>query len=326
VTQNAGDSCAPISTPTQQRGERLNRRGRFASWPSGRDLLDTAIRIARGHRPPATPIAIERCARPSIERFAELRRAAVPVVLEGLLDDWPARENWTLERLRARFGDRLVPVISTTDGKLVTDVRSGVQFRTIRFGEYIDHLERGDRPDAYLIAHGDTWLPELQDDICPPPYCRNAMWRTTRFWLSSAQTAAPLHRDVAENIFCQLIGRKRFYLYPPSLSPWLYSNPLLSGLPNYSRFDPENPDYERFPLARAVQPIELFVAPGDAVYLPSRWWHQVRSLELSASFNIWWATGALGLTVRAAEFVKKRRNLEIYGLEARLRDSGVLGR
>jgi hypothetical protein len=219
-----------------------------------------------------------------------------------------------------------VPVISTTEGRLVTDVRSGVQFRTMRFGEYVDQLARGDRPDAYLIAHGDTWLPELQDDVCPPPYFRGAIWKTTRFWLGSAQTAAPLHRDVAENIFCQFVGRKRFYLYPPSFTPWLYSNPLLSGLPNYSRFDPENPDYEHFPLARAVRPIELFVEPGDALYLPSRWWHQVRSLELSVSFNIWWAEGALGLAVRAAEFVKKRRNLEIYGLEARLRASGALGR
>jgi ribosomal protein L16 Arg81 hydroxylase len=74
-----------------------------------------------------------------------------------------------------------------------------------------------------------------------------------------------------------------------------------------------------------VQPIELFVEPGDALYIPSRWWHQVRSLDLSVSFNIWWAQGPLGLAVRAAEFVKKLRGLEIYGLEARLRASGAPG-
>jgi lysine-specific demethylase 8 len=267
---------------------------------------------------------VERVARPTVREFTELRRAAVPVVLEGLLDDWPARQNWTLARLRARFGDRLVPVISTTDGRLVTDVRAGVEFRSIRFGEYLDRLESGVRPDAYLIAHGDTWLPELQDDIRVPAYCCTS-WKTTRFWLSAAQTAAPLHRDVAENIFCQFFGRKRFYLYPPSFTPWLYSNPFLSGLPNYSRFDPERADYERFPLAGEVRPIELLVEPGDAVYLPSRWWHQVRSLELSVSFNIWWAKGALAFAVRSAEFVKKLRGLEIYGLEARLRASGALG-
>lgn len=294
--------------------------------PSGRDVLDLVTRAARGFRPPASPTEIARTRRPSLDEFAAIRRAAVPVVIDGLLDDWPARHNWTLESLRARFADRRVPIIPLDDGRMVKSVRSGVQFDTMRFGDYIDCLERGQRPDAYLIAHGGAWLPELQDDICQPPYCGNATWKTTRFWLSSAQTAAPLHRDVAENIFCQLIGRKRFYLYPPGFTPWLYSNPLLSGLPNYSGFDPENPDYERFPLARAVRPIEVHLGPGDAIYLPSRWWHQVRSLELSASFNIWWAQGPLGFAVRAAEYVKKKRRLEIYGLEARLRTSGVVRR
>jgi hypothetical protein len=56
--------------------------------------------------------------------------------------------------------------------------------------------------------------------------------------------------------------------------------------------------------------------PREALYLPSRWWHQVRSLGVSASFNFWWADGPLALVVRAAEWVKKTRKLEINQLPA----------
>jgi hypothetical protein len=130
---------------------------------------------------------------------------------------------------------------------------------------------------------------------------------------------------VAENIYFQLIGRKRFFLYPPAYTPWLYSYPLRSALPNYSRFDPEAPDYDRFPLSRDVQPLEVILEPGDAMYLPSRWWHQVRSLDVSVSFNFWWAYGTLSLAVRAAEYIKRVRNLEVFGLENSHRPSGTLG-
>jgi hypothetical protein len=291
--------------------------------PSTRDIFDAVVRMARRGRPPAR-VTIGHAMRPPLDRFAEFRRDSTPVVLHGLADDWPARSNWSIENLRTRFADRLISVIRTDDGRIRTDVGTGVAFDTIRFGDYLDVLERGERPDSYLIEASGQWLPELSDDVRVPEYCRHAGWRNTRFWLSAAGTSVPLHRDVAENIFFQLVGRKRFFLYPPAASPWLYSNPLGSGLPNYSRFDPERPDYDRWPLSRHVVPAEVVLEPGDALYLPSRWWHQVRSLELSTSFNFWWADGALALVVRAAEFVKRRRRLEIYGLESRLRRTGRL--
>src|SRR6185369_14845378 len=104
---------------------------------------------------------------------------------------------------------------------------------------------------------------------------------------------------------------------------WLYSNSFRSALPNFSQVDPENPDYDRFPLCRDVAPVEVLLGPGDALYLPSRWWHHVRSLEVSTSFNFWFADGLLAYAVKAAEFVKRRRRLEIYGLEAQLTEAAL---
>ena len=280
-------------------------------------MFDGLLRIVRRGRPPAAPI-IERARGPTLDGFAAMRKRSVPVILEGLSDDWPARVNWSLPRLRERFADRRISVIATQQGRLCADVDTGVAFHTRRFGDYLDVLERGERPNGYLVEPGSNWIPELRDDVRVPEFGQNASWQNTRFWLSAANTSAPLHRDLAENLFFQIVGRKRFVLYPPSASPWLYSNPLTSALPNYSRFDPEEPDYDRFPLGREVTPSEVILEPGDSLFLPSRWWHLTRSLDVSASFNFWWAGGALALVVRAAEFVKRKRGLEIYSLDSPL--------
>jgi hypothetical protein len=241
------------------------------------------------------------------------------VLLDGLLDDWSVRDDLTLERLRDRFGDRRLPVLETHGGNLVCDPDTGVSFDTVRFRDYLDRVLAGEPANGYLATPVLGWLPELAADLPVPPYCRDAPWRNLRMWVSAADTAVPLHRDVAQNIFCQLVGRKRFLLYPAAATPWLYSHPFRSALTNYSRFDPERPDYARFPLSREVEPVDVVLGPGDALYLPTRWWHQVRSLDASLSMSFWWAEGLVAVAVRAAELVKRVRGLEIYGLEQRLR-------
>ncbi|HYD47909.1 MAG TPA: cupin-like domain-containing protein [Terriglobales bacterium] len=278
----------------------------------GRDLFDRMMRIGRDC--PAPLATIERVRKPSLAEFFAWKRRRQPLLIDGLSDDWPARRLWTLEQLKQRFGERRMAAIGTEDGSLQANPDSGLPFTVLSFADYIDQLSQGQRPEHYLAAPPDSWLPEMRDDYVVPEYCRDAAWRNSRFWLSAAGMATPLHRDVAENFFFQILGRKRFRLYPPVATPWLYSHPFGSALPNFSRFDPDNPDFERFPLARQARPITVELGPGDALYLPSRWWHQVRSLEVSASINFWWANGGLALAVRAAEWVKRRRGHEIYSL------------
>lgn len=234
-----------------------------------------------------------------------------------MLDDWPGRANLTLARLRERFGDRVVSGSPTRAGRLLSDPRNGLAFETVRLGDYVASLERGDWPEAYLHGPGDTWLPELNEDVQPPECCRAASWRVSRFWLSPPETSSPLHRHGAENIFYQVLGRKRFYLYPPAATPWLYSNGMGSALPNYSRFDADAPDYVRFPLSRLVEPLQVVLGAGDAIYIPSGWWHQVRSLDVSLSWNFFFADGVLALAQRGVELLKRMRGLEIYGLTQR---------
>ena len=58
-----------------------------------------------------------------------------------------------------------------------------------------------------------------------------------------------------------------------------------------SLVDFANPDYEAYPKFRealkAAQVVEL--EPGDAILIPSMWWHHVESLDdMNILINYWW--------------------------------------
>jgi hypothetical protein len=113
-----------------------------------------------------------------------------------------------------------------------------------------------------------------------------------RIWLGSAVTT-PAHFDESNNIACVAAGRRRFTLLPPEQVANLYVGPLdfaPTGTP-ISLVNFREPDFDRFPRFRvalaAAQQAEL--EPGDAIYIPTLWWHHVESLEkYNALINYWW--------------------------------------
>ena len=111
-------------------------------------------------------------------------------------------------------------------------------------------------------------------------------------WLGN-RARVSAHFDLPDNIACVVAGRRRFTLFPPEQVGNLYIGPLdltPAGQP-VSLVDVANPDLVRFPrFAQALdhaQTAELL--PGDAVFIPSQWWHAVEALEpISALVNFWW--------------------------------------
>lgn len=111
-------------------------------------------------------------------------------------------------------------------------------------------------------------------------------------WLGNAVTAAT-HYDNLDGINCMVAGRKRFTFFPPDQLPNLYIGPLdlgPGGQPT-SLVKVSAPDLERYPrFEQALAAAEVAeVEPGDAVYIPNLWWHNVESFEpLNLSVNFWW--------------------------------------
>ena len=257
------------------------------------------------------PMSIERIKAPSLATFQrEFQNRARPVILTGLMDDWPAR-SWTLDVLRERYGHRRVTAVRTRDGQVVHGARDGIPYHSILFGEYLDMLESETLPSYYMVFPISEVLPELMREFVLPEYCRDAAWSRARFWLSAANTGSPLHRDPPDNLYAQIFGRKRFVLFAPEESRNLYPHAMWSGLPDFSRADATRPDYGRFPRMRDARRIECEVGAGEVLYLPRYWWHQVTSLEQSASVSLWWAQGARAALAYAGQAFTKLRRLSL---------------
>jgi lysine-specific demethylase 8 len=254
------------------------------------------------------PFTVERIAPPTPDQFRRrYLEPGRPVVIAGLTDDWNVRRNWTFAGLADRHGHRRIPIAETYDGAVEADTRRGIHYAQVSLGDYVRRLASGDHPGLYLTTSIDRFLPELLDELDVPPYCRDARWRRSRLWMSAPGSLAPLHRDIAPNLFVQLIGKKRFWLY--HREAWLYPHSPFSAVPNFSRFDPEQADFERFPLARRALRVEVVLEPGEVLFLPSLFWHHVRGLERSLSVNFWWAEGWLGRLARAAEIYSRVRKM-----------------
>lgn len=114
----------------------------------------------------------------------------------------------------------------------------------------------------------------------------------SKVWVGTESIAAA-HYDVPSNLACCVLGARRFTLFPPEQIHNLYPGPVepTPGGQVITMVDLKNPDFERFPRVRRALEAAVVVdlQPGDAVYYPSMWWHQVEALSpFNIMINFWW--------------------------------------
>lgn len=272
----------------------------------------TPARAPTDHRPiDIATRPIDRIEVPTPARFRrDYEAPRVPVVLRGLAASWPAMERWSLACLRSEHGDLRVTAARVDRGAVVMDDRLGLAHEELTLGAFLDGLREGAR-DRYVMSPLAALPPELARAAPPPAYCADAPWRDGNLWIGAPGTVSGLHFDVADNLHAVVSGRKRFTLAPPRESAALYPNGPLHGVPNGARVDLEHPDFERFPRLRGARPWAAELEPGDALYIPSLWWHQVRTVGVSVAANFWWASGLRRAAVLTAQWCKRARGVSM---------------
>jgi hypothetical protein len=100
-----------------------------------------------------------------------------------------------------------------------------------------------------------------------------------------------LHCDFLPNLLCLVAGKKHVMLFEPGQIRLLYPYPMHSTVPySISRVNAFHPDYDLFPRFRDAMGLEGLLLPGDALFIPSGWWHQVASTAdpINIAVNFWW--------------------------------------
>lgn len=229
-----------------------------------------------------------------------------PAVIRGLVDDWAlvkaakSSEQDAVEYLISL--DNHTPVYTVVgepqiDGRFFySEDLTGTNFRKTQAAltatlEQLYALRNTPRPHSVAIQAASI------RKIIPNFEHSNSMTLLAKeteptLWLGNRAVVAP-HYDVHENIACVALGRRRFTLFPPEQIANLYIGPTLNapgGVP-ISLVDLRKPDFQKFPkFSQALNASQSAVLePGDAIYIPTPWWHSVESLDtINALVNYWW--------------------------------------
>ncbi|XP_041364031.1 hypoxia-inducible factor 1-alpha inhibitor-like [Gigantopelta aegis] len=245
--------------------------------------------------------------------------------------------HWNEAFLRTHIGDGKFTVFTSDSHKFlyyddkklkfVPNFKPPTRHLEMTFDQFIDKIEDKNNSKWYYLQQGlnDTvgtqivfdfmgfnwsWITEQQ---------KKNGWGTLTsnlLFLGMDGVITPCHYDEQQNFFAQIKGYKRFLLFDQDMFECLYPYPVFHPHDRQSQVDFDNPDFEKFPKFRNLKGLETVLGPGDVLFLPTYWWHQVESLPglgNTLSVNFWYKAGPVEKIVyplTSQQKVSMMRNIE----------------
>jgi len=234
---------------------------------------------------------IERVAGLSGETFLE-RYYAVnrPVILQGEMAGWPALARWTPAYLKGAIGARQVEFQDDRGRDERFEMNKEAHRRQAPFDVFIERiLQPGAGNSAYLTAFNSAVnadaLSVLHTDCghLDKFLDRHAAAPHGMMWIGPAGTVTSLHHDLTNNFIAQVVGRKHIRLAPAAEVGKLYNHKhVFSDIPD---LDDPNIDLRRHPRLRELRSYDVLLEPGEILFMPVGWWHQVKSVDFSVTIT-----------------------------------------
>lgn len=229
-----------------------------------------------------------------------------PLVLRGLASNWPAVKHGLksadkiIEYLQGFDSDNVVTALYAppeANGRIFYNedmTAFNFEYRRMALKDAVQqvrsHVDMPSPPSLYIgSTNVDHWLPGFREQNDLPIRHLDPV---VSIWIGN-QSRVSAHYDFPANIACVAAGRRQVIVFPPDQLPNLYVGPLdvtPAGQP-ISLVDFHSPDYEQFPKFReALKTAQMAVLePGDAIIVPSMWWHHMEALDaFNVLVNYWW--------------------------------------
>lgn len=223
----------------------------------------------------------------------------IPVIMRGM-DIGDAPEKWTPEYLSSVIKDLPITVHVSPVTKM-DFVQKNFLYKTLGFDEFLNRCVK-EKQDNFFHSAGEKYylrslgsdprkdiadirqqFPTLAKDIKFPLFFKQESFFSSVFRISSAGIQLWTHYDVMDNILIQITGHKRVALFPPNDVLNMYMIGDKSEI-----IDIDNVDYDKYPKFRDVDWYECVLEPGDILFIPALWFHNVTALDFSISVNVFW--------------------------------------
>lgn len=191
-------------------------------------------------------------------------QSSTPLHLAGVLD-WPETQ-WTAADWHAREGETVLPIVSG-------------EGRHVCVSALIDAFSATAASNTTSYTEGCLLPPDWEARFAMPLVPRDALG-PGQLWAGRrcAQAVTRLHCDLGNSFLAQVLGRKRVRLYGPSQERALYA---LDAFNSYRpcAVDVDAPDFERHPRFAEAQGVDVLLAPGDLLIVPTGWFHCVWAVD-----------------------------------------------
>ena len=229
----------------------------------------------------------------SITRVKEISKAdfikyyykpQIPVLIEGLTKDWPAYKKWDIDYIQSLSGDQVVPLYNNepTKGKQ----KSAEPTTEMKLYDYLEIIKH--KPTDLRIFFYDVMkkMPILANDFNYPDMGLKFFKRLPVMFFGSKGSKVLPHydMDLADLVHFHFHGNKKVILFAPGQTKYLYKVPY--AVHNVEAIDLDNPDFEKFPALKHLEGLEIEMKHGDALYMPSGYWHYITYLNGGFSMTL----------------------------------------
>ncbi|GFT03780.1 tRNA wybutosine-synthesizing protein 5 [Nephila pilipes] len=233
-----------------------------------------------------------------IDGFKEKR---LPFVLRGANIGCCA-EKWTSVYLSEILGKEEVK-IHVSEFQHLDFLKKNFMYKTLPFEKLLERASDSKHEEGnYFISPTEYYylrsvgkdarkdvadirqqFPVVSDDIIFPDFVPEQDVFSSIFRIASKGVSIWTHYDVMDNALIQVKGRKHAVLFPPTDALNLYLNGDKSEV-----LDIENPDFNKFPNFKNVTWYECCLLPGDILYIPAFWFHNMKYLDFGIAVNVFW--------------------------------------
>ncbi|KAF9144813.1 hypothetical protein BG015_012095 [Linnemannia schmuckeri] len=238
------------------------------------------------------------------------------------VEQWPAWEQWTLDALAAKYGDKLFRV-----SNIESDKEPSFNMRLDDFLHYTRY--NNDTDPLYLFdPYFADNVPEMDSAYKVPKYFEFDYFsllegdiRPPYRWLlvGPQRTGAPWHIDPSGTSAWNtlLSGHKRWALYPPHTIPPGHDPTSSERMTSVSWY------LDVYPyLPPESLPLEIVQNPGETIYLPSGWWHMVINMDDTVAVTHNFADEANLLHVKQSLLSESKEKMQLKRWELLVKEIG----
>lgn len=273
---------------------------------------------------------------PSPEEFNEFLNKNQPVLIKNSIH-WKLMNEFSLDKIAALFGNREYITYVSTNGMWADESTFGgaealyntasikPTERKLSMLTASEFIQRALNPAKFPKLHFDNEIlylicgapKTLAKELKPALNFLKDRKTTPSYWMSTKDSISQTHVDNREGLLVQIMGRKKVILFDSGLN--LFPTP---PIPNNDKDDlylleedyvaspsqmvnPELATEKNFPGLSNLIGYECELSPGDIIYIPFGWWHYVRSLDFSISFNLGFEIVDIDAYELVSETIKK---------------------